>query len=159
MKTDVILLKDFCDEKGFLYYLTRESLDFQNLVDEIFKGVYCFHAQGRINLTTSDAGFVQTKTYTGRLYFSVPSNLDGVIHEDKYQNTVYNIDRLEIHKMMTNYFCKDYIFRITNAQPFYNLFNINYDGISFDYEVEINETTDLTDEQKTEFITNGLISD
>lgn len=157
MNTDVTLLEQFCNDKGFYYYLTRESLDFQNLVDESFNGVYCFHAQGRINLTISDAGFVQTKIYTGRLYFSVPSNLDGVIHEDKYQNTVYNIDRLEIQKMLSNYFCKDYVFRITNAQPFYNLFNINYDGISFDYEVEINQPTDLTDQQKIDFIANGKL--
>jgi hypothetical protein len=157
MNTDVILMQDFCTAKGFFYYLTRESLDFQNLLDESFKGVYCFHAQGRINLTQSASGFVSNKTYTGRLYFSVPSNIDGIIHEDKYQNTVYNIDRLEIHKMLNAYFCKDYVFRLTNAQPFYNLFNINYDGISFDYEVEINEPSDLTDLQKTEFITNGKL--
>jgi len=157
MNTDVTLIEQFCTNKGFFYYLTRESLDFQNLVDEVFKGVYCFHAQGRINLTQSNAGFVQNKIYTGRLFFGVPSNLDGVAHNDKYQNTVYNIDRLEIHKMLNSYFCKDYLFRLTNAQPFYNLFNINYDGISFDYEVEINENSDLTDIQKADFITNGFI--
>jgi len=157
MKSDVTLLKDFCTYFGIYYYLTRESLDFQNLVDDAFNGVYCFHAQGRINFTQGDTGFINNKTYTGRLYFAVPSNIDGVIDNDKYQNTVYNLDRLEIHKLLLAYFCKDYTFRLSNAQPFYNLFNINYDGISFDYEVEINDASDLTDLQKQNFITNGVI--
>jgi len=30
-------------------------------------------------------------------------------------------------------------------------------GISFDYEVEINEPTDLTEQQKIDFIANGFI--
>jgi hypothetical protein len=156
MQSDVTLLKDFCQHWGFFYYQTRESLDFQNLVDEAFSGVYAFHAQGRINISqNSDTGFVNGKTYTGRVYFGIPTNIDGVIHNDKYDKYVYNIDRLEIEKLLIAYFCKEYTFRITSAQPFYNLFGINYDGISFDYQVDINSTSELTNEQKLYFIENG----
>lgn len=158
METDVTLLKDFCTTFGLYYYQTRESLDFQNLVDEAFNGVYCFHAQGRININqTGSTGFVNSKTYTGRIYCGVPSNIDGVIHNDKYDKYVYNIDRLEIEKLLITHFCKDYSFLITSAQPFYNLFGTNYDGISFDYSVEIDSNSDLTSEQKAYFIANGVI--
>ena len=39
MRSDVTLLRDFCTEFGFYYYQTRESLDFQNLIDDAFNGV------------------------------------------------------------------------------------------------------------------------
>lgn len=159
METDVTLIKDFCTAFGFYYYQTRESLDFQNLIDDSFNGVYAIHAQGKINIKQSaDTGFVNGKVYTGRIYFAMPSNIDGVINDDKYNKSVYNIDRLEIEKLLSKYFCKQYKFVITYAQPFYNFFAMNFDGISFDYTLELQSKTDLTDLQKLNFITNGVIS-
>ena len=156
MNTDVTLLQDFATTYGMYYYQTRESLDFQNLIDSAFNGVYAVHAQGRITLTQSEGtGFVNSKTYTGRVYFGLPTNLDGVIHNDKYQKYVYNIDRLEIEKLLIKHFCKDYKFVITSMQPFYNLFAMNFDGISFDYSVVIDDKSDLTSAEKLYFIANG----
>lgn len=158
MRSDVTLLRDFCTEFGFYYYQTRESLDFQNLIDDAFNGVYCIHAQGRMSIIqNADTGFINGKRYTGRVYFGIPSNIDGVIDSDKYDKFVYNIDRLEIEKLLIAYFCKDYVFNITTAQPFYNLFALNFDGISFDYDVEIIGKSDLTASQKEYFILNGTL--
>ena len=157
MRSDVTLFRDFCTEFGFYYYQTRESLDFQNLIDDAFNGVYCIHAQGRINLARSEAGFLTGKTYTGRIYFGIPSNIDGVIDNDKYDKHVYNIDRLEIEKMISEYFCKSDVLNITNGQPFYNLFALNFDGISFDYEVKIENIQILSEAEKRYFILNGTL--
>lgn len=157
MQTDVTLIRAFCASWGYFYGLTREALDFQSLIDNAFKGVYCFQAQGRINpVTTAATGFMNGKTYTGRLYFGVPSDLDGILNYDKYDNVVLNIDKLDIPAQLVQYLCKEYVIRVSNMQPFYNLFAINYDGISFDYEILISDKSELTEALKREFIANGI---
>lgn len=158
MQTDVTKLREFCKEWGYYYYQTRDSLDFQNLLDDDFKGVYCIHAQGRINTEVTDStGFIVSKEYTGRLYFCIPSNLDGIIDGDKYDKYIYPLDQLNIHDQLVKYLCKESIVKITNIQPFYNLFSINYDGLSMDYEIEIDGASELTEEEKRFFITNGKL--
>jgi len=153
---DVSLIKTFAEDKGFFYYLTRNSKDFLNLVDEPHEGLYLFQAQGNVRSKNNSmtGGFI-SKVYTGSLWVAKVSNLDGVVHEDKIQE-VERILALQIDQDIRKYFCKDYNIQISEGKPFYNLFTTNYDGVLYDYTIEVDELFTVAPSIKDNYIRNGL---
>ena len=156
--SDLNLIKEFAEAKGYYYYLARTSKDFFNLVDEAHQGLYLFHAQNRINPKNSvDTGNFISKEYTGTIWIAKVSDLDGVIHNDKMVE-VERILSMQIDQDLNKYFCKEDNIQVSNGRPFYDLFSTNYDGVMFDYSITVDENFKLNQTIKDNYIRNGKFS-
>lgn len=153
-KTDVSLIKSYAENRGFFYYLARTSGDFINLVDEPHEGLYFFHAQDRVQNNTSDTGGFISNTYTGMFWIAKVSNLDGVVNNDKFIE-VERILALNIAKDFKKFFCRNHVVKVSNGRPFYNLFSTNYDGVMYDYSIEVTDIFNLDAEIADNYIRNG----
>lgn len=157
--SDLNLLENFAESQGYYYYLARTSKDFFNLVDEPHNGLYFFHAQDRVGSNNNEqTGAFISKFYRGKIWIAIKSDLDGVIHKDK-KIQVERILSLQIDQDLKQYFCKDYVFKLSDGKPFYNLFTTNYDGIMFDYEVEVDKIFKLKPSIKDNYIRNGIFAE
>jgi len=161
MVTDVEIIKAFAEEWGFFFNLTRTVEDFNNLIDDQFKGYYIFLAQNSMNPTKeNDESFSTDEVFTGKMFICTPSNIDGVLIDhngdfDKFLN-VKKIYRIKPWLLLDRFNCPAEV-KITtsNVKPFYNWQNINYDGVVLDYVIRFdNIQLKLTETEIRNIIAN-----
>lgn len=160
MVTDVDIIKAFAEEWGYKYNLTRTVEDFNNLIDNEFKGFYLFQAQGTIN-PNFVGEFTLNHVFEGKIFVCTPSDIDGVLIKedgefDKFNNVKKVISLIPWY-FLNLFDCPgEAEIKTRNAKPFYNWQNINYDGVVFDYTITFKNIIPQQNEQELKnIIQNG----
>lgn len=162
--TDVRIISDFAEFWGFKYNLTRSQKDFNNLLDSSFNGFYLFQAQGKLNPKSSQTGFTLDHEFSGSIYVCTPSDIAGVlsyydeneqIKFDKYLN-VEKAYQIQPWRLLNQFECpNEFELVLSNVRPFYNVFDINYDGVVIDYVFKFkNQSQDLSEQKIRDLIQN-----